>query len=71
MITCFFRFLPHSNTGDDHEDSFPEIQPMDDEDEDEEEEEEDDEDNGNEFITINVTNEQGVNKELEHIKEKK
>ncbi|XP_062705495.1 P protein isoform X2 [Aedes albopictus] len=57
--------------GDDHEDSFPDIQPMDDDEDEGEEEEEDDEDNGNEFITINVTNEQGENKELEHIKEKK
>ncbi|XP_053694022.1 P protein-like [Sabethes cyaneus] len=55
--------------GDDHEDSFPEIQPMDDEEE--EEEEYDDDDNGNEFITINVTNEEGQNREVEHIKEKK
>lgn len=63
--------LEHSRlNGDDNEDSFPEIQTMDD-DEVEGEDEEDDEDNGNEFITINVTNEQGENKELEHIKEKK
>ncbi|XP_062548616.1 P protein-like isoform X2 [Armigeres subalbatus] len=64
--------LEHSRLhGDDHEDSFPEIQPMDDDEVEEEADEEDDEDNGNEFITINVTNEQGENKELEHIKEKK
>ncbi|XP_055638999.1 P protein-like isoform X2 [Toxorhynchites rutilus septentrionalis] len=55
--------------GDDHEDSFPEIQPLED-DVAEEEEQEDGEDNGNEFITINVTNEQGQSKEIEHIKEK-
>uniref|UniRef100_A0A8D8HST2 P protein n=1 Tax=Culex pipiens TaxID=7175 RepID=A0A8D8HST2_CULPI len=55
--------------GDDHEDSFPEIQPM--EDDVEEEEEEEDEDNGNEFITINVSNEHGQSKEIDHIREKK
>lgn len=37
----------------------------------EEEEEEEDEDNGNEFITINVSNEHGQSKEIDHIREKK
>lgn len=39
--------------------------------EDEEEEEEEDEEYENEFITINVTNEEGQNKEIGHVKEKK
>ncbi|XP_055600405.1 P protein-like isoform X1 [Uranotaenia lowii] len=59
--------------GDDHEDSFPEIQQLEYEVEEEEEDEDDDDDddNGNEFITINVTNEQGQHREVDHIKEKK
>ncbi|XP_058125318.1 P protein-like [Anopheles ziemanni] len=60
--------------GDCHEDSFPEIQGLEedgDEEDDGEEEEEEDEEYENEFITINVTNEEGQNKEIGHVKEKK
>ncbi|XP_035779785.1 P protein-like isoform X1 [Anopheles albimanus] len=60
--------------GGSNEDSFPEIQGMEEDggdEEDEEEEEEEDEEYENEFITINVTNEEGQNKEIGHVKEKK
>uniref|UniRef100_A0A1S4H1G3 CitMHS domain-containing protein n=2 Tax=Anopheles gambiae TaxID=7165 RepID=A0A1S4H1G3_ANOGA len=61
--------------GDCHEDSFPEIQGLEEddgeEDEDDEDEEEEDEEYENEFITINVTNEEGQAKEIGHVKEKK
>ncbi|XP_058062924.1 P protein-like isoform X2 [Anopheles bellator] len=65
--------------GGSNEDSFPEMQGTEDdpggdddgEDDDDEEGEEGDEEYENEFITINVTNEEGQNKEIGHVKEKK
>ncbi|XP_052864843.1 P protein-like [Anopheles cruzii] len=67
--------------GGSNEDSFPEMQGTEDgaggdnddgdEDDDEEGDEEGDEEYENEFITINVTNEEGQNKEIGHVKEKK
>lgn len=75
MEVCWFVSVPFRVQGDCHEDSFPEIQGLEEddgeEDEDDEDEEEEDEEYENEFITINVTNEEGQAKEIGHVKEKK
>ncbi|XP_058453934.1 P protein-like isoform X2 [Malaya genurostris] len=57
--------------GDDHDASFSDMQPVEDEPEEDEPGDYDEDENGSEYITINVTNEEGENKEVEHIKEKR
>ncbi|XP_058826333.1 P protein-like isoform X2 [Topomyia yanbarensis] len=57
--------------GDDTDGSFSDMQPVEDEGEEDEEDDCDEDENGSEYITINVTNEEGENREVEHIKEKK